>query len=149
MPAELLRSKFECFRDFQTSELMDILPFCERVSAPAGEVLWNEGYGENYAAFILDGKLGIKKETEFRGKHVVIGVYTAGSVVGELCLLTDKPRAVSAEVIEPVDMVVLHSHKFEELIEQHPKVGLRLLKHIFLSTSKRLSKSYERIASMF
>ncbi len=149
MPAELLRSRFECFQDFQMPELMDILSFCERVSVPAGEVLWTEGYSENYAAFILDGKLGIKKETEFSGKNVVIGVYTAGAVVGELCLLTDKPRSVSAEVIEPVDMVVLHSHKFEELIEQHPKVGLRLLKHIFLSTSKRLSKSYERIASIF
>ncbi len=149
MPAELLRSKFECFEDFQLPELTNILSFCERVSVPAGEVLWTEGYGENYAAFILDGKLGIKKETEFRGKYVMIGVYTAGSVVGELCLLTDKPRTVSAEVIEPVDMVVLHSNKFEELIEQHPKIGLRLLKHIFLSTSKRLTKSYERIASMF
>jgi len=149
MPAELLRGKFECFRDFEKPELVDILSFCDRVSVPAGELLWSEGYGENYAAFILDGKLGIKKETEFHGKYVVIGVYTAGSVVGELCLLTDKPRAVSAEVIDPVDMVVLHSQKFEELIEQHPKLGLRLLKHIFLSTSKRLSKSYERIASMF
>jgi CRP-like cAMP-binding protein len=149
MPAEALRSKFECFRSFAPSELDDILKFCERVSAPAGETLWTEGYGENYAAFILDGKLGIKKETEFGGKNVVIGVYTAGSVVGELCLLTDQPRTVSAEVIEPVDMVVLHSRRFEEMIEQHPLIGLRLLKHIFLSTSKRLTKSYERIASMF
>lgn len=149
MPAELLRTNFECFRDFQGPEMSEILSFCERVRAPAGEVLWTEGYGENYAAFILDGKLGIKKQTEFSGRHVVIGVYAAGSVVGELCLLTDKPRAVSAEVLEPIDMIVLHSHKFEGLIENHPLLGLRLLRHIFLSTSKRLTKSYERIASMF
>lgn len=149
MPAELLCSKFKCFRDFQPSELVDILNFCERVAAPAGQVLWTEGFGENYAAFILDGRLGIKKETEFSGKNVIIGVYTAGSIVGELCLLTDKPRTVSAVVIDPVDMVVLHSHKFEELIEQYPLVGLRLLRHIFLSTSKQLTRSYERIASIF
>lgn len=149
MSAEQLCSKFECFREFQPPELADILSFCERVQAATGEILWTEGYGENYAAFILDGKLGIKKQTEFSGRHVIVGVYTAGSVVGELCLLTDKPRTVSAEVLEPIDMVVLHSHKFEELIENHPLPGLRLLRHIFLSTSKRLTKSYERIASMF
>jgi len=28
-------------------------------------------------------------------------------------------------------------------------LGLSLLRHIFLATSKRLTKSYERIASMF
>lgn len=149
MPAEILCRTFECFRSFEPEELADILKFCERVSAPAGEILWTEGYGENYAAFILEGKLGIKKETEFSGKNVMIGIYTSGSVVGELCLLTEKPRTVSAEVIEPLDMVVLHSHRFEEMIEQHPLLGLRLLKHIFLSTSKRLTKSYERIASIF
>lgn len=149
MPAEALCRNFECFQGFEPPELDNILKFCEQVTVPAGETLWTEGYGENYAAFILDGKLGIKKETEFSGKNIVIGVYTAGSVVGELCLLTDKPRTVTAEVIEPVDMVILHSHKFEEMIEQHPLVGLRLLKHIFLSTSKRLTKSYERIASIF
>ena len=149
MPADLLCSKFECFRDFQPSELDDILKFCERVTAPAGQVIWKEGFGENDAAFILDGRLGIKKETDFSGKNVVIGVYAAGSIVGELCLLTDKPRTVSAVVMDPVDMVVLHSHKFEEMIERYPLVGLRLLKHLFLSTSKQLTRSYERIASIF
>ncbi|MEJ2470457.1 MAG: cyclic nucleotide-binding domain-containing protein [Desulfuromonadales bacterium] len=149
MPADLLREKFACFGGFDDAEMGNILTFCDRVKVPAGTALWVEGYGENYAGFLLEGKIGIKKQTEFGGKHVVIGVYTAGSVIGELCLLTDKPRAVAADVLESVDMVVLHSHKFEEMIEQHPLLGLRLLRHIFLSTSKRLTKSYERIASMF
>jgi CRP/FNR family cyclic AMP-dependent transcriptional regulator len=149
MPADLLRKKFECFRAFEPSEMDDILKFCERLIVPAEKELWAEGYGENYAAFILDGKIAVKKTTDFGGRNVIVGIYTAGSVVGELCLLTDKPRTVSANVLEQVDMVVLHNHKFEALIEQHPLLGLRLLKHIFLSISKRLTKSYERIASVF
>jgi len=149
MPSDLLREKFVCFRDFNTSEMSSILPFCERVTFPEKSTLWSEGYGDNYAAFILDGKIAIKKQTEFSGKSVVVGIYAAGSVIGELCLLTDKPRAVSAEVIDAADIVILHNHKFEELIVEHPLLGLRLLRHIFLCTSKRLTKSYERFASMF
>ena len=94
-------------------------------------------------------EIGIKKQTDFPGKHVVVGVYTGGSVIGELCLLTDNPRTVSADVIESVDMVVLHSKKFEALIEKFPMIGLSLLRHIFLCTSKRLTKSYDRIATIF
>jgi len=147
--AELLKSNFKCFRDFESSEMDSILEFCEDVTIPSGEILWTEGSGENYAAFLLEGKIGIKKQTGFGGKHVVVGIYTAGSVVGELCLLTDKPRAVSAVALDPTRMVVLHNNKFEEMIESHPLLGLRLLRHIFLSTSQRLTKSYERIASIF
>jgi len=51
-----------------------ILPFGERVAVPKGITLWSEGYGENYAAFILDGKIAIKKRTEFNGKNFVVGI---------------------------------------------------------------------------
>jgi len=149
MPAERLKNLFSCFRDFDAAEMGSILEFCEQLSVPAGEVLWSEGFGENYAAFILKGRVGIRKQTDFDGRHVVVGIYTPGSVVGELCLLTDKPRSVSAAAMEPTELVVLHNHRFEALIEHHPLLGLRLLRHIFLSTSQRLTKSYERIASMF
>jgi CRP-like cAMP-binding protein len=149
MLAELLQSKFECFRCFETDDLEKVLSFCERVSVSAGEHLWVEGSEENYSAFLLEGKIGIKKQTGFPGRHVVVGVYTGGSVIGELCLLTDNPRTVSADVIESVDMVVLHSKKFEDLIEAFPLIGLSLLRHIFLCTSKRLTKSYDRIATVF
>lgn len=148
MSVELLQEKFFCFRQFHSTEIETFLPYCEWLSAPVGKTLWSEGYGENYAAFILKGKIGIKKQTDFNGS-VVIGIYTAGSAIGELCLLTNKPRTVSAEVLEAAEMMVLHSYKLEEMIEDHPKMGLRLLREIFLRTSNRLTKSYERMASIF
>jgi len=149
MNGAMLKNKFKCFHDFAASEMSSFLEFCELVCIPDGEVLWTEGSVDNYAAFILKGKIGIKKKSEFGGQHIVVGIYTEGSVVGELCLLTDKPRSVSAVALEATEMVVLHNHKFEEMIQNHPLVGLRLLKYIFLSTSQRLTKSYERIVSMF
>jgi len=149
MSAELLKSKFKCFHDFDAFDMNSLLKFCEQVTIPESETLWAEGSVDNYAAFILEGKIGIKKQIEYGGKHVVVGIYTAGSVVGELCLLTEKPRTVSAITLDSTEMVVLHNHKFEEMIQDHPLIGLRLLKYIFLSTSQRLTKSYERIVSMF
>ena len=149
MAAELLKSKFRCFNDFNSSEMDAIMEFCADVHFRANEILWTEGLEENYAAFILEGKIGIKKQTEFGGKPVVVGIYTAGSVVGELCLLTDRPRTVSAFALETTRVIALHNNRFEELIQKYPLIGLRLLRHIFLCTSQRLTKSYERITSMF
>ncbi len=149
MPVESIREQFQFFQTLSPQDCENFLQFCERSQVEAGKNLWEEGDTDNFAAFILNGKLGIKKQTEFGGRHVIVGVYTPGSVVGELCLLTQNPRSVTAEVIEPSEMLLLHSQNFEEMLQHFPMLGLALLRHIFIATSKRLTKSYERIASMF
>lgn len=149
MSIETIREQFQFFQALTPQDCENFLQFCDRTEVKAGESLWTEGDTDNFAAFILNGKLGIKKQTEFGGRHVIVGVYTPGSVVGELCLLTNNPRSVTAEVIEPSEVLLLHSQNFEAMLQQFPMLGLSLLRHIFIATSKRLTKSYERIASMF
>jgi len=142
----------ECFRFFSSlseEEVRDFLRFCDLRRAGAGEVLWQEGDPDNYAAFILAGRIGIRKRTSFAGKHMIIGTYETGSVVGELCLLTENERSVSAVVMNDAELVVLESGDFERLMVEQPTLALKLLKNVFLTTCKRLSKSYDRIASIF
>ncbi|MCD6526192.1 MAG: cyclic nucleotide-binding domain-containing protein [Desulfuromonas sp.] len=148
LPA-LAQDKFNFFKNLPEDETSSLLKFCSHHRAEAGEILWHEGDDDNQAAFILNGKLGIKKLTEFSNKHVIVGTYGPGSVVGELCLLTDNARAVSAEAITDVELLLLSNDNFEELITAHPALGLKLLRGLFKMTSKRLSKSYERIAAIF
>ena len=145
----LSRNNFHFFRDLPATELKQVLAFCRRYSAPAGTLLWNEGDNDNKVGFILSGRIGIKKMTAFTNKHVVVGTYGAGSVFGELCLLTNDKRAVSAEALEDVDLLFLDTEAFEQLIAEHPHLGLKLLRGLFRMTSRRLSSSYSRIAAIF
>lgn len=149
MPSDRIRDRFRFFQNLSVEDVEKFLSFCERAQIEAGENLWNEGDTDNFAAFILNGRLGIKKQTEFGGKHVIVGLYSPGSVVGELCLLTNNPRSVTAEALDPTDLILLHSQKFEEMLQQFPLLGLALLRHIFIATSRRLTKSYERFVSIF
>ncbi len=147
--SEKMQGEFKFFKMLSTDECVAFIGYCENRQVDAGGTLWKEGDVDNYAAFIIAGKLGIKKKTEFEGKHMIVGTFDRGTVVGELCLLTDKARSVTAVVLDSVDVVTLSSRDFERLITEHPMLGLKLLKHIFIVTSKRLSGSYERIASIF
>ena len=149
MNVELLQKTFLFFNTLTRSDLENFLRFCKPLSLQEGDYLWHEGDSDNFAAFILKGKIGIKKRTDFGGRSVFVGTYGTGSVVGELCLLTTNSRRVAAEAIEDTDTLILESEKFEELIVHHPLIGLSLLRHIFITTSARLTKSYERIASIF
>ncbi|EAT17249.1 cyclic nucleotide-binding domain-containing protein [Desulfuromonas acetoxidans] len=148
LPA-LAQDKFRFFRNMPKEEISSLLEFCTHQRAESGETLWKEGDEDNQVAFILKGRLGIKKMTEFSDRYIIVGTYGPGSVVGELCLLTDNVRSVSAEAITDVELLFLSNDRFEALIQTNPTLGLKLLKGLFKMTSKRLSKSYERIASIF
>lgn len=146
---EKMRQEFRFFKTLTDEELIHFLSFCENRQVDAGQNLWTEGDDDNYAAFIIEGKLGIKKKTEFEGRYMIVGTFAKGTVVGELCLLTEQIRSVTAIVLEPMDIVLLSTRNFERLMEEHPMLGLKLLRHIFLVISKRLSRSTERIAAIF
>lgn len=145
----LSRKNFQFFRNLPEQDLRQLLKYCHRYKAAAGSVLWHEGDNDNKVGFILAGKIGIKKMTAFTDKHVIVGTYGPGSVFGELCLLTNEPRNVGAEVLEDVDLLFLSNEEFENLITAHPYLGLKLLRSLFRMTSRRLSSSYSRIASLF
>ena len=146
---EKLKTNFKFFNSLKDDEIKSFLHFCENRQVDAGENLWVEGDTDNYAAFIVSGKMGIKKRTEFEGKYMMVGTFDKGTVVGELCLLTEQKRSVTAKILEPVDLLLLSNNNFERMMTEHPMLGLRLLRHVFLVISKRLNKSYDRMASIF
>jgi CRP-like cAMP-binding protein len=120
---------------------------CRNVKA--GETLWKEGDICDYVAFITSGRLEVKKETEFEGKSVIVGIYGKGAFVGELCILDGTPRALTAVAQEDLSLVVITQESFNELVNKHPEMGVQLLKGMLLSVSKRLRKSFGRLAAIF
>ncbi len=137
------------FHFFKDGELVDIPRYFTLYKAAEGEIIWNEGEHCDYMTFIVSGSLEVKKETEFKGRHITLAIYGAGSIAGELCMLDHQPRAVTATAIEEVRLLLLSSDMFERLLEEHPRLGIKLLKGILLSTSTRLRKSFDRLVTVF
>lgn len=144
-----LKDDYRFFRYLNKEETAVVTEYLQCKFATAGEVLWNEGDASDMAAFVVDGKVEIKKQTEFAGKHVIVGIYGQGSIVGELCLLSGDPRAVTATALIDTSLLMLSRDQFEKLLEDHPDLGVKLLKGMFLALSTRLRKSFERLASVF
>lgn len=144
-----MKSDFRFFRYLEEAEKMVAGQYLDCCEIPAGTVLWNEGDDSDCAAFVVEGKIEVKKETEFKGKHVIVGIYGEGTVVGELCLLTGDKRAVTATALTDAWLLKLTNERFEALMQEQPVVGGKLLKGMFLAVSRRLRKSFERLAAIF
>lgn len=126
-----------------------LLDYLSCATAKAGDRLWNEGDDCGDLAFIVSGKLEIRKQTEFAGKDVIVGVYGPGSIVGELCVLQGVPRSVGVVALSDCELLLLSAENFEILAAEAPDLAIRLLKGMLLTVSTRLSKAFERLAAVF
>lgn len=123
--------------------------FFEPINCYKGELVCEEGSICDYVALIVSGRLEIRKNTEFEGKQVMLGILSEGSIVGEIWVLGDHPGSVTAVAAEDSSLLMMRRDNFNRLIEEKPALGVKLLKGLLLTTSIRLRKSYDRMASMF
>jgi len=144
-----LRQEIDLFQFLTDDCARTIAGYFHLANVRAGEVLWREGDPCDYVGFIISGRLEISKETEFPGRQVILGVYSKGTVVGELCVLDLQPRAVTAVALEDSVLGVLPQERFAALLDDHPRVGIRLLKGMLLRVSIRLRKSFDRLTDLF
>ncbi len=144
-----MKDELSLFPFLDEGDLSEIPCFFELMVFPEGKTVCEEGQMCDYVAFITAGKLEIRKETEFKGKEVVLGVYSRGTVMGELCILDNHPRAITAVALEDTTLVALSRENFNRLITEYPEIGAKFLKGLLLAVSIRLRKSYDRLASIF
>jgi CRP/FNR family cyclic AMP-dependent transcriptional regulator len=127
----------------------DLAEYLECRQVEAGETLWSETDPGNDVAFIVEGRLEIKKATEFEGKEIVLGVLSAGAVAGELSFLDGSHRSVTAVALEPTSLLIIPRENFERLTQERPALGIKLLQGMLLAVSTRLRKTFERLAAIF
>ncbi len=138
-----------CFNYLVHEDLDVIARYFTTRHLSTDEVLWEEGDPCLFVAFVVRGHMEIKKDTEFEGKQVVVGIYGRGAIVGVLCVLDGSPRAITADAMDDVDLLILSSEKFSLLLEEETDLGIKLLKGMLFAVSTRLKKSMSRLASIF
>ncbi|PNU20788.1 hypothetical protein C2E25_05195 [Geothermobacter hydrogeniphilus] len=144
-----MKQELRFFNFMEDEDLDEVSHYFECRQVPAGQTLWKEGEPGTFVVFIINGRIELRKETEFKGRSVVVGIYGQGSIAGELCLLDHSPRTETAIALDHVDLIILTANNFEQMMSLHPELGNKLLRGMLLTVSRRLKKSFERLASIF
>ena len=135
------------FLDEKDVELLNQYFSC--CTLQAGDNLWVEGDQSQFVAFIVSGRIEGKKETAFRNKQVIVGVFGKESLIGTFSILGDDTRPITATALEESRLLLLYKKDFDEINENYPELGGRLLKGMLLCVTTRLSQSYKRLAAIF
>jgi CRP-like cAMP-binding protein len=138
------------FNLLNEEEVENILSYLEVINFPAGDIVFNEGDIGDYIGIILSGKLDVKKQTEFKGRQIIIASLKEGSFVGEMSLVNEnEPRSATVSASEDSQIVILKREALESLIQKYPYIGVKILKGLNQVLAIRLRKAVERMTSIF
>jgi CRP-like cAMP-binding protein len=93
---------------------------------PAGAVLLVTGDPAHEALVLLSGEVKVSVGSA-EGKEIVLEVFEAGALLGELSVIDGKPRSATVTALTPVEVLAVAAGSFNDFLDRHPKVLRRLL----------------------
>ena len=119
------------FGGLSRKELGEIARNVTEVEIGPGEYLAYEGETGTQAMVLLAGKVIVRK----KGRKVAeLG---AGDVVGEMSLVTDRPRNATVRAETMVSALVMDPKEFSAVMYEHPSVAAKILRTV----AKRLAET--------
>ena len=117
---ELLK-KVPLFADCSKAELRELAKSADELDLREGTVLTREGRPGREFFVLIDGTVEVtqkgKKVAELKG----------GDWLGEIALLTDKPRTATVTASSPVDVLVITDRRFRNVVESMPSIAIKVL----------------------
>jgi CRP-like cAMP-binding protein len=144
-----IKDELIIFHHLDKEDLEQILPFFELLDCPAGTTIFKEGDEGDYACFIATGRFEVKKQTEFKGKQVIIALLGKGSIVGEMSLIDQHPRSATVVSREDSKIVILRREAAESIAQKYPYIGIKILKGLNRVLSIRLRQADDRLLGIF
>lgn len=95
----------------------------------SGEVIYRPGDSSEYAYNILDGQVELLVGDQ--EKPVLLAVLGEGEIFGEMGLVEERPRSMTARAIGAVTLEIISRDEFTKLLTQDPVKGMRYLRSLF------------------
>ena len=132
------------FDSFERDELSIIAEHMNLIGIEKDALLFNEGEKGDYVCFVLEGSLNVLKRTENNG-NVKIATLSRGHSIGEMSILDQTFRSASIQACENSKVISLSFKDFEFILDNYPKVGVKVLKGL----SRYLSLNMRRTSKQF
>jgi CRP-like cAMP-binding protein len=105
----------------------------------AGDELCHKGDAGSQIYVIVSGRLKAMT-TSANGDDVVFSIMGPGETVGELAMLSGRPRSASVVAIDDCELIALERREFVPFLRAHPEASIKLL--------ERLARRLEHISEL-
>lgn len=120
------------FYSLPKNVIADIHSRSERFVYNPNETIFRQNEKSQYVYVILLGTVSLSHNPG-NGKEVELAVYRAGEVFGEMSLLTDSPRFVTAKAVEKSSIIAVPREAFLTLYRKYPEASQAAIRKWFNS----------------
>lgn len=140
-----VRRAFPSAESLQDDELQELIDACTAVRLLDNSVLFDADDPSDAFFLVVSGRVRVERMLS-DGERVPLGLLSRGHIVGDMGVLTGRPRSASAVVDVEVHALRLHAQTYQQMQEEgHPGV-LWVLGVINVRMSERIADMYRRVA---
>src|SRR5216684_7078603 len=114
------------FADLSPNSLAKLGTCLKTAEFPPAEVIVREGAPGVSMYIIKSGLVEVRKKDPGTGIDFLVAQLSEGAAVGEMSLLTGKPRSATVTTVQPTVVFTLTRADFRNLLTQHPEISLGL-----------------------
>jgi CRP-like cAMP-binding protein len=124
-----------------------IVSFMRLVGFAPGAIVIKQGDQQEtgYMLLLLSGEVSVQTLDGGGPEPMVISVLGPGNLIGEMGLLDGAPRSASCVASSRIEAAVLSRGALDQLIEQHPHVGAKLMVALSQRLGDRLRATGQQI----
>ena len=128
------------FANCEPDELSDILLRGHHRSYKRDQEIMAQGDQGDSLFMVLAGLARVSMLAA-NGREIVLDYAEPGAVLGEIAFLDMGERTASVHAIDPVEVLILSRSAFDEIVDRHPGMAMRLLR----AMARRLRQSNQVI----
>src|SRR5215471_12992438 len=114
------------FAELSSDSLAKLVSCLKTAEFPPGEVIVREGAPGVSMYIVKAGIVEVRKKDPVTGIDFLVAQLSEGAAVGEMSLLTGKPRTATVTTVSPTTVFTLTRADFRNLLTQHPEISLGL-----------------------
>ena len=111
------------------SELKIVVQYVNQIDVKPGEYVFKEGERGAYMCFVAHGIFDVLKKP-IKGASLAISSLRKGQSIGEVSVIDSYPRSATVRARTSGALVTLSRDSFQSLIDQYPRIGIKLFQSI-------------------
>ena len=139
-------SEIPLFDSLNYEEIQEIEKRLILKNLDKGALIYKQGSSGRSVCFVVQGELSVIKRAD--DGDVNIATVGKGESVGEIAIIDGLTRSADVLAITEASVLILKQKDFDNLVEEQPAIGVKVLKTLAKSLSRTLRDRSEVLARL-
>lgn len=130
----------QMFKGLPRAEVELLARYARAYKVGKGKIIFREGQKAAFFCVIASGSVDVMKHTETHETKKV-NTIRAGRSFGEMAVIDDMPHSATTVAVDDVTLLMITKQMLEQLTNEHPAFGVKMLWQIAKLMSLRLRQT--------